>query len=162
MVFCAVGKELTAYTLLIPHQDTTNKAARLELSRSYSSAFAAYVRAGELYLWLVRNINNRNPRGLGSSTTEAELRDRLRKAAAKVLERAERIKQVKSDVRPVERHTLSEGAHSVSFRWEFGCTGRTGDNARKPCSFEKQRAGPFCSDGGPRCYARREHLPLLG
>lgn len=83
-------------------QETTNRATRQELARDYSSAYETYVRAGDLYLWLVKN---REP------TSEAtELRERLRR----VLGRAEAIKLAGRSARIVERRLLSDGGYHGS------------------------------------------------
>jgi calpain-7 len=77
-------------------QDLANKGAKCEISKDYSTAFQCYVRAGETYLWLVREA-------IGPRDTT-----RLRAAAEKVLSRAETIKRVKSDVQNVPRRLLSD------------------------------------------------------
>jgi calpain-7 len=77
-------------------QDLTNRGTRSEFDEDYSTAFQCYIRAGELYLWLVKERPG------------VEERSRFRAAAEKVLSRAETIKQVKKNVRPVERRSLSD------------------------------------------------------
>ncbi|EPQ32386.1 uncharacterized protein PFL1_00582 [Pseudozyma flocculosa PF-1] len=112
--------------------DTATQATKLEFNRAYSEAFEAYVRAGQLYLWLVRNLHDRSPpqksdsdahvgtskdgaallsssfrSSLSLELSDAEMRDRLKRSAAKVMQRAEKIKSARNDVRPVDRHALS-------------------------------------------------------
>lgn len=88
-------------------QELTNKGAKCEFSNDYSAAFQCYVRAGELYLWLVREK-------VGPSDTS-----RLRAAAEKVLSRAETIKQIKSDVQAPIKRPLSDEEQTRSLN--AGC-----------------------------------------
>lgn len=76
-------------------QELTDLGAKSEFANDYSTAFNSYVRAGETYLWLIRQDGVRIDR------------DRLKAAAQKVLGRAETIKQVKKEVKVVERSILS-------------------------------------------------------
>ncbi|PWN53961.1 hypothetical protein IE53DRAFT_383488 [Violaceomyces palustris] len=133
-------------------QDVTAKAAKQELSKAYSQAFASYVRAGELYLWLVRNIEDRKGGiGLASSSTssltnstDAEIKERLRKAAAKVLGRAEKIKELKSDVKPVERQMLSQEEQSFALSTSSTINGLTFPLWIEPRSDEFDSDDVFC------------------
>lgn len=77
-------------------QDLTNKGAKRELGKDYSIAFQCYVRAGELYLWLVRQAE-------GPSDTS-----QLKAAADRVLSRAHAIKKVIANVQSLPRRLLSE------------------------------------------------------
>ncbi|MCO5588315.1 hypothetical protein L7F22_042270 [Adiantum nelumboides] len=94
-------------------QKLTNEATKLEFAKDYSSAFAKYVRAGELYLSLARTYDDR-PRTAISVTGESgtDLKTRIKKAAEKVLNRAEKIKSLRKDVKPVQKKILSEEEQS--------------------------------------------------
>jgi calpain-7 len=74
-----------------------SKASGKELAGDLDGAFALYVRAAQSHLHLSR---------IASSPRE---RDEHKAAAAKALERAERIKAVKHDVAPVQRDRFSAG-----------------------------------------------------
>ncbi|TFY79590.1 hypothetical protein EWM64_g4422 [Hericium alpestre] len=74
---------------------TYNKAAKAELSKNYDAAFRGYIDAATAYLALSR------------SAVDARSQTRLRSQASKALERAERIKAVKSGLTPVIRNPLS-------------------------------------------------------
>lgn len=79
-------------------QAVTIKAAKAELAREYDSAFKLNIEAAQTYLFLTRNTTNEG--------TKAQ----LRAVSAKVLERAERIKQAKKDqIKPIEQSILSPG-----------------------------------------------------
>ncbi|UZJ53240.1 hypothetical protein CBS101457_002560 [Exobasidium rhododendri] len=78
-------------------QDLTNRGVSSEFERDYSTAFQCYVRAGELYLGLMRD-----------NAVGVQVSSRWKAAAEKVLSRAEKIKQIKTDVKIVERRLLSE------------------------------------------------------
>ncbi|KAE8268322.1 hypothetical protein A4X09_0g4028 [Tilletia walkeri] len=92
-------------------QDGTNEAARLEFAKDYSTAFSTYVRTGETYLWLIRHFDRRQR--AGSSEGDDELKARLRKAASKVLERAELIKSLRKDIVVPPRDILSPDAQAA-------------------------------------------------
>ncbi|PWN35081.1 cysteine proteinase, partial [Meira miltonrushii] len=89
-------------------QKLTNEATRLEFAKDYSSAFAKYVRAGELYLSLARTYDDR-PKTAVSVAGESgtDLKTRIKKAAEKVLNRAEKIKSLRKDIKPVQKKVLS-------------------------------------------------------
>ncbi|KAI0369024.1 cysteine proteinase [Pilatotrama ljubarskyi] len=72
------------------------KGANAELAKEYGRAFRHYVKAAEQYVFLNRQA------------TDEQLRTHYRAQAAKALERAEKIKSVRRDVRPVAKDDLSE------------------------------------------------------
>ncbi|KAI0359564.1 cysteine proteinase, partial [Trametes cingulata] len=74
-----------------------SKAANAELAKEYDRAFRQYIKAAEQFLFL------------GRQATEEQLRALYRGQAAKALERAEKIKSVKRDIRPVAKDEFSEG-----------------------------------------------------
>lgn len=92
------------------------EGARLEFAKDYTASFEAYVRAGELYLWLWRTYDAHglaDSSGSASRTSDlpgsgADLKGRLQKAAQKVLDRAELIKMVRSEIKPLQRRPLSD------------------------------------------------------
>ncbi|KAI0326343.1 cysteine proteinase [Cubamyces sp. BRFM 1775] len=65
-----------------------SKAANAELAKEYDRAFRHYVKAAEHFLLLSRQATDDRPRTL------------YRNQAAKALERAEKIKAIKQDIRP--------------------------------------------------------------
>ncbi|SNX85583.1 related to calpain-like protease PalBory [Melanopsichium pennsylvanicum] len=114
-------------------QDQAHRATKAELARDYSEAFELYVRAGQLFIWLLGNFPSPNNAasiaatqggasssrlGSGSSSpisadgfsgsAAAQLRERLKQMATKVMARAEKIKAIRKDLRPVDRDALSE------------------------------------------------------
>lgn len=90
-------------------QKLTNEAARSEFAKDYSIAFAKYVRAGELYLNLVRTYEDRPKTAISlAGDSGTDLKTRIKKAAEKVLNRAEKIKSLRKDIRPVQKRILSE------------------------------------------------------
>ncbi|KAK0542753.1 cysteine protease [Tilletia horrida] len=100
-------------------QDGANEAARLEFAQDYTAAFAAYIHTGETYLWLLRNLDKR-PKLIGSSSSSSAAADdpdtlkaRLRRAAGKVLERAELIKSRRREVVPPVRDPVDPGVQHV-------------------------------------------------
>ncbi|OJT10574.1 hypothetical protein TRAPUB_12910 [Trametes pubescens] len=76
-----------------------SKAANAELAKDYDRAFRQYAEAAKQFLLLSRQA------------TEGRLRTHYRNQAGKALERAERIKAVRRDVRPVAKDEFSEGNH---------------------------------------------------
>lgn len=135
-------------------QDLANKGAKCEIGKDYQLAFQCYVRAGEKYLWLVREA-------VGPSDTS-----RLRAAAEKVLARAETIKKVKTDVQSVPRRLLSEEeqarALEVGSKVDSIKLPEWDQNCCRPSALLKSRALPPLS---PRQidqnaqYLRRDELP---
>jgi hypothetical protein len=77
-------------------QAATTKAAKAELAGNYDTAFKFNIDAAQTYLYLTRNTTNEG--------TKAQ----LRAVSAKVLERAERIKQAKH-IKPAEQSKLGAG-----------------------------------------------------
>ncbi|TBU43387.1 hypothetical protein BD309DRAFT_991045 [Dichomitus squalens] len=73
------------------------KAANAELSKDYDKAFSLYIQAAEKYLQLSRQAVNDRTRALHKGE------------AAKALERAEKIKALRHDVKPVVKDEFSEG-----------------------------------------------------
>ncbi|PWZ01337.1 cysteine proteinase [Testicularia cyperi] len=114
-------------------QDLASRATKAELARSYSDAFELYVRAGQTYVWLLSNFpstanatsspsGSGRDVGVGSSrvvassvigSTDAPSRDKLKATAAKVMARAEKIKSLRKDIRPVQRDLLSPEQQST-------------------------------------------------
>lgn len=89
-------------------QKLTNEATKLEFAKDYSSAFAKYVRAGELYLNLARTYDDRPKIAISvSGESGTDLKTRIKKAAEKVLNRAEKIKALRKDIKPVQKRVLS-------------------------------------------------------
>ncbi|KAI0774825.1 hypothetical protein BD413DRAFT_603407 [Trametes elegans] len=72
-------------------------SANAELGKDYDRAFRLYVKAAEQYLLL------------GRQTTDDRARTLYRSQAAKSLQRAEKIKAARRDVRPVVKDEYSEG-----------------------------------------------------
>ncbi|KAI0067565.1 cysteine proteinase [Artomyces pyxidatus] len=72
------------------------RAAKAELSKDFDTAFRSYVKAATAFLTLSR------------STNDARLQAQWRQEAGKALERAEKIKSVKSDLTPVDRDRFSK------------------------------------------------------
>ncbi|CAD6892088.1 unnamed protein product [Tilletia controversa] len=100
------------WALKLKHaQDGTNEAARLEFAKDYTAAFSTYVRTGETYLWLIRQFHQRQR--AGSTEGDEELKARLRKAASKVLERAELIRSLRKDIVVPPRDILSPDAQAA-------------------------------------------------
>ncbi|KAL9937651.1 hypothetical protein V8E36_003196 [Tilletia maclaganii] len=97
-------------------QDSSNEGARLEFAKKYNAAFSTYIRAGESYLWLIRHFDQR-PGGSSSSGGGGgdadELKARLRRAANKVLERAELIKSLRKEIVPPAHDILSQEAQHL-------------------------------------------------
>ncbi|CCF52376.1 hypothetical protein NDA14_005599 [Ustilago hordei] len=109
-------------------QDQAQRATKAELARNYAEAFQLYVRAGQLFVWLLGNFPTSNgSRSAGSPRVEAEsstsdalfgaatpaqTRERLKQMATKVMARAEKIKSTRKDLRPVERDALSQEEQS--------------------------------------------------
>ncbi|CDU26107.1 related to calpain-like protease PalBory [Sporisorium scitamineum] len=124
-------------------QDQAQRATKAELARNYSEAFELYVRAGQLFVWLLGNCptNNNNNDGsiitsprttsaaLTGSSAEptvaspssdgfsganaAQTRERLKQMATKVMARAEKIKAIRRDLRPIDRGALSQEEQST-------------------------------------------------
>ncbi|KAH9889397.1 hypothetical protein C8Q73DRAFT_653542, partial [Cubamyces lactineus] len=74
-----------------------SKAANAELAKDYDRAFRHYVKSAEHFLLLSRQA------------TDDRLRTLYRTQAAKALERAEKIKAIKQDVRPAVKNPFSSG-----------------------------------------------------
>ncbi|KAJ1023469.1 hypothetical protein NDA16_003086 [Ustilago loliicola] len=115
-------------------QDQAQRATKAELARNYSEAFELYVRAGQLFVWLLGNFPSSSIAATSSSTSPqggspridtassasgagddlplaaapAQTRERLKQMATKVMARAEKIKSTRKDLRPVERDALSQ------------------------------------------------------
>ena len=81
---------------LTPQQTNYQKGANAELARDFDKAFRLYLKAAEQFLHLNRQ------------TTDERLRAQCKAEAAKALERAEKIKAVKQDVRPVAKDEFSD------------------------------------------------------
>ncbi|KAK0558000.1 cysteine protease [Tilletia horrida] len=105
-------------TKLKQAQEASNEAARLEFSKDYNAAFAAYLRTGEAYLWLLRNFELRTQQQQQATDGDGaeQLKARLRRAAAKVLERAELIKNLKKNVVPPARDLLDADSQAAILR----------------------------------------------
>lgn len=78
------------------------KAAQAELGKDYDRAFRHYVKAAEQFLSLSRHA------------PEGRLRTHYRGQANKALERAEKIKAVRRDVKPVAKDEFSESMCAYS------------------------------------------------
>ncbi|PIL33578.1 hypothetical protein GSI_04201 [Ganoderma sinense ZZ0214-1] len=78
-------------------ESSYNKAANAELARDFDKAFRLYIHTAEQYLQLSRQVDNQ------------KLRTQYKGEAAKALERAEKIKAVKQDIKPVVKDEFSEG-----------------------------------------------------
>ncbi|KAJ8473861.1 hypothetical protein ONZ51_g7595 [Trametes cubensis] len=74
-----------------------SKAANAELAKDYDRAFRHYVKAAEHFLLLSRHATDDRPRTL------------YRAQAAKALERAEKIKAIKQDIRPAVKNPFAAG-----------------------------------------------------
>ncbi|KAM5543052.1 hypothetical protein V8D89_003436 [Ganoderma adspersum] len=74
-----------------------NKAANAELAKDFDKAFRLYIQAAEQFLQLSRQVDN------------DRLQARCKGEAAKALERAEKIKAVRQDIKPVIKDEFSEG-----------------------------------------------------
>ncbi|CBQ72616.1 related to calpain-like protease PalBory [Sporisorium reilianum SRZ2] len=111
-------------------QDQAQRATKAELARNYSEAFELYVRAGQLFVWLLGNfpatasndasvVAFAEPVAAGSSfdglsgANAAQTRERLKQMATKVMARAEKIKAIRKDLRPVDRDALSQEEQST-------------------------------------------------
>ena len=121
-------------------QDQAQRATKAELARNYSEAFELYVRAGQLFVWLLGNYptdttgNNASITAsaqragagtcaetvlIGSSpdtlsgASAAQTRERLKQMATKVMARAEKIKATHKHLRPVDRDALSQEEQST-------------------------------------------------
>ncbi|TBU31057.1 hypothetical protein BD311DRAFT_657405, partial [Dichomitus squalens] len=77
------------------------KAANAELSKDYDRAFSLYIQAAEQFLQLSRQAVNDRTRALHKGE------------AAKALERAEKIKAFRQDVKPVVKDEFSEGREQL-------------------------------------------------
>jgi len=87
-------------------QALSAKAIQKELQKDYDAAFALHIQAADAFLHLVRTLNGTgNGTGVGG---DAMLKNKCKEAAGKALERAEMIKKVKRDVRPVGVDGYSE------------------------------------------------------
>ena len=75
-------------------------AANAELARYFDKAFRLYLKAAEQFLHLSRQ------------STDDRTRTLCKAEAAKALERAEKIKAVKQDVRPVPKDEFSDSTPS--------------------------------------------------
>lgn len=121
-------------------QDHAHRATKAELARNYSEAFELYIRAGQLFVWLLGNFPSQtqnsnatlvaSAQGSTSSlraalepasliagdgfsgAAAAQTRERLKQMATKVTARAEKIKATRKDLRPVDRDTLSQEEQS--------------------------------------------------
>ena len=115
-------------------QDQAQRATRAELARNYAEAFELYVRAGQLFVWLLGNQYNpsqpSNAASIASSQRAgadpatslagdsfsglpaSQMRERLKQMATKVMARAEKIKATHRNLRPVDRDTLSHEEQS--------------------------------------------------
>ncbi|SPO27151.1 related to calpain-like protease PalBory [Ustilago trichophora] len=122
-------------------QDQAHRATKAELARNYSEAFELYVRAGQLFVWLLGNFPSQTqnshatlvPSAQASTSSSragsepasliagdafsgaaaaAQTRQRLKHMATKVMARAEKIKVTRKDLRPVDRDTLSQEEQS--------------------------------------------------
>lgn len=78
-------------------QALSAKATRAEGANDYDAAFMTYIQAAKSFL----HISQTAPAG--------SLREKSKSAAAKCLERAERIKAVKKDLTPVRKDIFSAG-----------------------------------------------------
>lgn len=116
-------------------QDQAQRATKAELARNYSEAFELYVRAGQLFVWLLGNFPSTNhhhdsaiapslTRGTALSTSSppaadglsgtctAQSRQHLKQMATRVMARAEKIKATCKHLRPVDRDALSHEEQS--------------------------------------------------
>ncbi|KAH9855926.1 hypothetical protein C2E23DRAFT_723547 [Lenzites betulinus] len=91
---CALSLRRTV--VLTFSQALYTKAAQAELGKDYDRAFRHYVKAAEQFLSLSRHA------------PEGRLRTHYRGQANKALERAEKIKAVRRDVKPVAKDEFSE------------------------------------------------------
>ena len=96
--------------MFLTPQTTYQKAANAELSRDFDKAFKLYLKSAELYLHLSRQ------------STEDRLRALCKAEAAKALERAEKIKSVRQDIRPVAKDEFSDSKHLSAAYWLVGVT----------------------------------------
>ncbi|KAH9920918.1 uncharacterized protein B0H18DRAFT_1121645 [Fomitopsis serialis] len=83
--------------LMLQEAETTySKAAKSELHGDFDRAFGLYVKAAEAFLHL------------GQISDDARQRSRCKDHAAKALERAEKIRQARPELRPPTRHHFAE------------------------------------------------------
>ncbi|TKY87839.1 hypothetical protein EX895_003420 [Sporisorium graminicola] len=124
-------------------QEQAQRATKAELARNYSEAFELYVRAGQLFVWLLGNCPTATTNNDASITTSpgsasaclpgpntepivagslsdslsgasaTQTRERLKQMATKVMARAEKIKAVRKDLRRIDRDALSQEEQST-------------------------------------------------
>ncbi|GAC93124.1 hypothetical protein PHSY_000686 [Pseudozyma hubeiensis SY62] len=111
-------------------QEQAQRATKAELARNYSEAFELYVRSGQLFVWLLGNLPNPNDQHASenraspfasssaavdgcSEPAAAQTRERLKQMATKVMARAEKIKAIRKDLRPIDRDALSQEEQST-------------------------------------------------
>lgn len=73
-----------------------SKAARAELDKNYDLAMSLYVQSGQTFL------------DLSKRATGEQMRSECRKGAVKSAERAERIRDVKKDLKPIVTNPFQE------------------------------------------------------
>ncbi|KAJ9480173.1 Calpain-like protease 1 [Pseudozyma hubeiensis] len=111
-------------------QEQAQRATKAELARNYSEAFELYVRSGQLFVWLLGNLpspssqhaseNRASPFASSSAAVAGcsepaatQTRERLKQMATKVMARAEKIKAIRKDLRPIDRDALSQEEQST-------------------------------------------------
>ena len=87
--------------ILIPPQAFSTKATQKELSQDFDAAFELHVKAAESFIHLVQTL------------PDATAKASCKAAAKKALERAEHIKNVKQDIRPVAANPYSAGGFEI-------------------------------------------------
>jgi calpain-7 len=107
-------------------QKNAAEGAKQEFAKDYNKAFTLYVRAGETYLWLARTYDD--VKGKASSSTQAALlealptgdvtdvKGRIRRAADKVLRRAQLIKRFRTEIEPLARKLTSKEEQARALR----------------------------------------------
>jgi calpain-7 len=87
----------TSFELMTISQDIGTRAAKLELAGSFDSAFEHYVKAAQIYVYLIRHCQ------------DPTRKEQLRSVSNKLVERATKIKQTKKDLKPVQRSWMDTG-----------------------------------------------------
>lgn len=94
--------------MLVSSQALSTRAAQKELSKDFDAAFELHVKAAESFLHLAQTLPD--PRAKASCKI----------AAGKALERAEQIKRIKQDVRPVAANPYSTCEFIYEYIYIFG------------------------------------------